>query len=107
MLEHSYYSVISPEGCASILWKEGDKKEEAAKLLKLHAEDLISLGIVDTMIKEPLGGAHHDHEMVYAEVREYVLAEFNRLSLLSSEQLVEKRYQKYRKMGRFLEPACV
>ena len=60
MLEHAYYSVISPEGCASILWKDSDKKAEAASALKLNAEDLLRLGIIDAIINEPLGGAHHD-----------------------------------------------
>ena len=73
MLEHAYYSVISPEGCASILWKDAGKKEVAANALKLNAEDLLSLHIVSEVIPEPLGGAHYDPDLMYQRVKEFVL----------------------------------
>ncbi len=103
MLEHAYYSVISPEGCASILWKESSAKDLAAKALKLHPEDLLELDIVDEMIKEPLGGAHYNPKEVYERVREILLKRMDALTLKSIETLLEDRYQKYRKIGKFLE----
>ena len=102
MLEHSYYSVISPEGCASILWREATKNEEAAKALKIHAEDLLKAGVIDDVIDEPQGGAHHDPSIVFKRVKEYVLAQIDRLSTLSKEELVENRYQKFRSIGAFV-----
>lgn len=101
MLEHSYYSVISPEGCASILWKDNAKKELAAKILKMHAEDLIKFQIIDQMIEEPLGGAHHDPASVYANVKKNLLQQWDLLKEIDPESLVKRRYQKYRKMGQF------
>ncbi len=103
MLEHSYYSVISPEGCASILWKDASKNATAAAALKMHAENLIDLEVVDEMIKEPLGGAHHDPVAVYESVKNYVLEQWNSLRLIPLETLVEQRYQKFRRMGRHSE----
>lgn len=102
MLEHSYYSVISPEGCASILWKDTNQNENAAKALKMHVEDLLDFKIVDAMIKEPLGGAHHDPSFVYNKVKRYVLEQYNRLADVDVDVLVEQRYQKYRQIGKFL-----
>ena len=102
MLEHSYYSVISPEGCASILWKDTNKKEEAASSLKMHAEDLIEFGVVDEMIPEPLGGAHHDTKTVYSSVKEFIAKRWEMLKEVPTEELLEQRYQKFRKMGRFI-----
>ena len=101
MLEHSYYSVISPEGCASILWKDSSKKEIAATALKIHAEDLIPLGIVDDIIDEPQGGAHHDTEQVFHDVKAYVLNQLKELKKLSTKDLLEARYQKFRRLGKF------
>lgn len=101
MLEHAYYSVISPEGCASILWKDSNKKETAAVALKIHAEDLVPLGIIDAIIEEPQGGAHHDTQVVYQNVKQYVLATLKELKKLPMEALLEKRYQKFRKIGKF------
>ena len=69
MLEHSYYSVISPEGCASILWRDAAKNEEAAETLKMQAEDLLEFGVIDEIIEEPQGGAHHDPKLVYNGVK--------------------------------------
>jgi acetyl-CoA carboxylase carboxyl transferase subunit alpha len=101
MLEHSYYSVISPEGCASILWKDTNQNENAAKALKMHVEDLLEFGIVDNMIKEPLGGAHYDPPFIYSQVKKYILEQYNRLVHIDTDVLVEQRYQKYRQIGKF------
>lgn len=103
MLEHAYYSVISPEGCASILWKDPAAKDLAAKALKLHPEDLLELNIIDLMIKEPLGGAHYGPKEVYEKVKEMLLKRIKPLLGKSIEQLLEDRYQKYRKIGKFFE----
>lgn len=102
MLEHSYYSVISPEGCSSILWKDASKNGEAAAILKMHAEDLLKLGIVDEMIKEPKGGAHLDPEVAYKNVASFIKKQNAELSLLPIDLLLENRYQKFRKMGKFV-----
>ncbi len=99
MLEHSYYSVISPEGCASILWHDAAKNEEAAKMLKMQAEDLVKLGVVDTIIDEPQGGAHHSPNIVYENVKAFILKQREILKTLSKQELLEKRYQKFRKIG--------
>ena len=101
MLEHAYFSVISPESCASILWKDAKKKEEAAYALKLHAEDLMQYHLIDTMIPEPFGGAHRDPPYVYMGVKKFLIENLSHLKAFSPEALVERRYQKYRKMGRF------
>jgi len=101
MLEHSYYSVISPEGCASILWKDASKNELAAETLKMHAENLIELGVIDEVIKEPLGGAHHDPQSVFSSVKKFVLEQWNGLKAIPIDTLVEQRYQKFRRMGQF------
>lgn len=105
MLEHSYYSVISPEGCASILWKDSAKKVEAAEALKFNSEHLLSLGLVDEVLKEPLGGAHHEPAQAYASVKNYILKSFGDLSKLDTETLLASRYEKLRKMGRHTEAA--
>ena len=101
MLEHAYYSVISPEGCASILWRDSAKNEEAAKALKIHAEDLLKAEVIDDVIDEPQGGAHHDPSLIFKRVKEYILAQIDRLSTRSKEELVENRYQKFRAIGAF------
>ncbi len=102
MLEHAYYSVISPEGCASILWKDAAKNVDAASQLKLNAENLLSLGIIDTILKEPLGGAHHDPSFVYKEVKNFVTEQAHILGSISTELLLEQRYIKFRNMGKFI-----
>ncbi|MBS0625936.1 MAG: acetyl-CoA carboxylase carboxyltransferase subunit alpha [Verrucomicrobia bacterium] len=101
MLQHSYYSVISPEGCSSILWKDASKNATAAAALKMHAEDLLELGIVDQVIPEPLGGAHHDPKETYENVRSFILEQWEALKTIPTELLLENRYQKFRKMGKF------
>jgi acetyl-CoA carboxylase carboxyl transferase subunit alpha len=101
MLEHSYYSVISPEGCASILWRDNTKKELAAQTLQMHVEALMKLDIVDAMIDEPMGGAHQNPSEVYANVKKYLLDQWNILKTVDPETLIEQRYQKYRRIGKF------
>ena len=101
MLQHSYYSVISPEGCASILWKDTSKNEVAAKALKMHAEDLLDLGVIDVCIEEPLGGAQHDTGAVYKSVKNFIAEQWDALKTIPIEQLLERRYQKFRRMGKF------
>ena len=101
MLEHSYYSVISPEGCASILWHDASKNEEASEMLKMQAEDLLDFGVIDEIIEEPQGGAHHDVQAVYDGVKQFVLKEAKRLLNRPDEEILEKRYQKFRKLGAF------
>ncbi|MCH9632295.1 MAG: Acetyl-coenzyme A carboxylase carboxyl transferase subunit alpha [Chlamydiae bacterium] len=100
MLEHAYYSVISPEGCASILWKDAQKNAEAATTLKMNSENLLEFNIVDSIIKEPLGGAHHDPQYIYDGVQKFIVEELKRLKNISSDMLLESRYCKYRKIGR-------
>ncbi|MBS0651311.1 MAG: acetyl-CoA carboxylase carboxyltransferase subunit alpha [Verrucomicrobia bacterium] len=102
MLEHSYYSVISPEGCASILYKDAGKNEIAAQSLKMHVEDLLQLDIVDGMIEEPLGGAHHNPKEVYSNVKKYIVDQWNILKTVSPDVLIEQRYQKFRRIGKFV-----
>lgn len=99
MLEHAYYSVISPEGCASILWKDANKHSDAALQLKMQAEDLMGLDIIDTIIKEPLGGAHHDPQQIYASVKQFILDEWEVLKAFPPDVLLTRRYEKFRKMG--------
>ena len=101
MLEHAYYSVISPEGCASILWKDASKNAEAAATLKMHAEDLIDFSVIDHVIPEPVGGAHHNPEQIYQSVKTFLLEQWDLLKIYPSEVLLERRYQKFRKMGQF------
>lgn len=101
MLEHSYYSVISPEGCASILWKDASKNVEASSALKMQAEDLFRFGVIDEIIKEPLGGAHHDPQVAYENVKSFISHQINELQNIPRDVLVERRYQKFRKIGAF------
>ena len=103
ILQHAYYSVISPEGCASILWRNSVKAPQAAEALKITGEHLIKFGIVDEIIPEPLGGAHKDPEQIALNVRDVVLKYIKELSSLSCEKLVEQRYNKFRSIGEFLE----
>lgn len=103
MLEHSYYSVISPEGCASILWKDASKNVNAASSLKLNAENLSELKIIDTVIQEPLGGAHHDPQQAILEVKKFILEQWNILRRIPIHLLLEQRYLKFRQMGAYTE----
>jgi acetyl-CoA carboxylase carboxyl transferase subunit alpha len=99
MLENAYYSVISPEGCAAILWKHRKHAPEAAEAMKLAAPELLKLGLVDGVIAEPLGGAHHDHAATSAALRDAILANLDELAVLSTGQLLEARYAKFRGFG--------
>ena len=99
MMENAIYSVISPEGCASILWKDASQAPKAAEALKLTAPDLLDLGVIDGIVKEPLGGAHSDFEAAAAALKEAVVDAFSELAELSAEALVEERYQKFARMG--------
>jgi acetyl-CoA carboxylase carboxyl transferase subunit alpha len=103
MMENAYYSVISPEGCAAILWKHREHAPEAAQALKLSAPDLLRLGIIDEVIPEPLGGAHNDHEAAAAALKQAVLGALAALKPLSTEQLLNERYDKFRKLGQVAE----
>ena len=105
MLQYSTYSVISPEGCASILWKSAEKAKDAAEALKLTAENLLELGLVDEVIKEPVGGAHRDLDSMVENISDALqhhLSEVKR-SILNSEELLEKRYERITSYGRFEE----
>lgn len=101
MLEHSYYSVISPEGCASILYKDTSKNAKAAEALKMHSEDLIKFKVIDKIIKEPQGGAHLDPKTTYKNVKSFILTSFDSLKNIKGDILVETRYEKFRNMGDF------
>jgi len=104
VLENAYYSVISPEGCAAILWKDKTKAPEAANVLKLTAQNLYELRIIDEIIKEPLGGAHRDHELIAKSIEEAINKHLDELEALSKEELLDGRYEKFRKIGAFFEP---
>jgi acetyl-CoA carboxylase carboxyl transferase subunit alpha len=103
MLENSVYSVISPEGCASILWRDAAKAEIAAEALKITAQDLSSLGIIDEIVPEPEGGAHVDHEASAALLDPVLDRSLRDLLALTPSALLERRYQKFRRMGQFFE----
>jgi acetyl-CoA carboxylase carboxyl transferase subunit alpha len=103
MLEHSVYAVISPEGCAAILWSDGTKGEQAAEALKPTAKDIIKLGVIDEIIKEPVGGAHRDHEETARNMKEAIARNLAELNKLSGDELVESRYKKFRAMTRCVE----
>jgi acetyl-CoA carboxylase carboxyl transferase subunit alpha len=102
MLEHSYYSVISPEGCASILWKDAKNNEEASKVLKMHGEDLLKIEVIDEIIPEPIGGAHNDPDSMFSKVKEFILRMQERFADYSLDDLVEARYERFRKLGAHL-----
>src|SRR5262245_36276329 len=100
MLEHSVYSVISPEGCASILWRDAGRAEEAATAMRITAPDLREFGIVDEILPEPPGGAHVDHEALFKTVDAALERQLGELSALPPDSLPASRYQKFRSMGR-------
>ena len=99
MMENTWYSVISPESCSSILWKTWDYKEQAADALRLTADDLTQLGIIDGVIKEPKGGAHRDHDAAAELVKATILDALQRLGKLSASELIDQRIAKYSAMG--------
>ena len=101
MMENTWYSVISPESCSSILWRSWEHKEKAAEALKLTASDAKKLKVVDVIIKEPLGGAHNDREKTFIAVRDAIVKSYEELKNLSPKELVKKRMEKYESMGVF------
>ncbi|MCK4573046.1 MAG: acetyl-CoA carboxylase carboxyltransferase subunit alpha [candidate division Zixibacteria bacterium] len=103
MLQYSWYSVISPEACSAILWRDAGRAQEAAEALKVTAEDVMGLGLIDKIIPEPPTGAHSNHAAIAATVKQEILQAFDSLKGLSVEQLLEKRIAKYRRMGEFQE----
>ena len=103
MLEHTYYSVISPEGCASILWKGSEHAPKAASALKFTSQDLLRFGIIDEVIPEPLGGAHRDHREAASNLKSFLVRTIRQLASIPRDELLERRYEKYRRIGAFLE----
>ena len=103
MLEFSVYAVISPEGCAAILWSDGAKGAQAAEALKLTARDIKALEVIDEIVKEPVGGAHTDHAAIAQNLAAAIGRNLQELKTLSPEELVQGRYDKFRKMSRFIE----
>ena len=103
MLEHAVYTVISPEGCASILWRSAEFASKAAEAMKITAQDLKNFGIVDGIIEEPRGGAHHDHALAYERITEVLAPAFAELSGIDGETLMTQRYEKFRQIGAFVE----
>lgn len=103
MLEHSVYSVISPEGCASILWRSAEKVAEACQAMKMTAKEIRALGVADEVITEPLGGAHHDYDFAAERMAEAINRHLNELTKLSPQELKRDRQNKFRKLGAFVE----
>ena len=103
ILEYSTYSVISPEGCASILWKDAANAEEAATALGITSQSLKKLGLVDEIIPEPLGGAHKEPDEVAARIADCIEKQLDQLEPLTSEELIEKRYERLLSYGEFQE----
>jgi len=99
MFEYAVYSVISPEGCASILWRTGDKAADAAQAMKMTADDLKSLKVIDRIVKEPMGGAHRDHELATASLAKAIGEELDALSVFSAKELLQQRRTKFLSMG--------
>ncbi len=106
VLEFAYYSVISPEGCAGILWKSVEHKDKAARALKFTSKHLLQMGVIDEVVKEPLGGAHRDHRAMATLLKGSLLAALKDLQSIPRDQLVERRYQKFRRIGVFEERAA-
>ncbi len=106
MLEYAIYAVISPEGCAAILWKDQGKSRDAAEALKLTSEDLLSLSVIDRVIKEPHGGAHRDPKTMAAELKRVIYEELDYLQHFEPDKLVEKRRNKYMNMGYYIEDSA-
>ena len=103
ILENAYYSVISPEGCASILWKDRAAAPQAAEALKITARDLLELGLVDEVLPEPLGGAHHDHEIICGTVKDALIRHLEELKQIDPEERLRLRYKKFRDIGEYIE----
>ena len=103
MLENAFYSVISPEGCASIMWRDANQKEQAAEALKITADNLLALGLVDEVVPEPEGGAHQDWEGMAAILDAVLVRSLEELRVLAPQELLERRYEKFRRMGQFFQ----
>lgn len=103
ILEHAYYTVISPEGCASILWRDAAMANKAANALKITGDDLLKFKIVDEVIKEPIGGAHYDPELMAANLKESLLRALNEFKDMSPSELKDHRYNKFRELGVFAQ----
>jgi len=103
VLENAYYSVISPEGCAAILWKDRAHAPDAAEALKLNSSSLVDLGVADQVIGEPLGGAHRDYDKIIETVKSTITKHLKTLNKMPKEKLVSHRYEKFRQMGQFSE----
>jgi acetyl-CoA carboxylase carboxyl transferase subunit alpha len=101
VLEYAYYSVISPEGCAGILWKSPDYAEQAANALKITSGQLHKLGVIDDVIEEPLGAAHRDHHQMARRLKQFLIKSLRELIQLPIDQLLEQRYEKFRCMGQY------
>ncbi|MCA8911310.1 MAG: acetyl-CoA carboxylase carboxyltransferase subunit alpha [Planctomycetes bacterium] len=106
IMENAYYSVISPEGCAAILWHDAKKASEAARVLRLTPNDLLELGIMDEIVPEPYGGAHRDPRRAFDTVRTHLQKHLKELMALEIDDLMEQRYQKLRSMGKYIEVAA-
>ena len=104
VLEHAYYSVISPEGCAGILWKSHDYAEQAAHALRLTSRQLLEMGVIDDMIDEPLGAAHRDHHQMAGRMKHYLMRTLRELTAMPIDDLLDQRYEKFRRIGKFEEP---
>jgi acetyl-CoA carboxylase carboxyl transferase subunit alpha len=103
IMEYAYYSVISPEGCAAILWRDAKMASQAAEALKLSSEDLLRLKIVDEIVPEPQGGAHRDHEQAAANLKQFLVKSLTEICSINQEDLLSMRYEKFRKIGIFKE----
>lgn len=107
MLEHAYYSVITPEGCAAILWKTGEKAAEAAEAMKLTSKHLVALGVIDDVVPEPLGGAHRNVAESAANLERYIARTLVEIGQVPTDRLVEQRYARWRRMGRIVSAPAV
>ncbi|MEZ6124120.1 MAG: acetyl-CoA carboxylase carboxyltransferase subunit alpha [Planctomycetaceae bacterium] len=107
VLQNAYYSVISPEGCAGILWKHSRHADKAAKALRFTSRDLVDLGVIDEVIPEPLGGAHRNHRQMAMTLKGSLIAALQSLEQLPKDQLLDRRYNRFRKIGQFEEGTSV
>lgn len=103
MLEHSVYSVISPEGCASILWRSNEKVSDACQAMKMTAKEILHLGVIDKVIEEPLGGAHHDYDLAARNIKAAIIKQLTELKAMSKEEVRQDRQAKFRAFGAFSE----
>jgi acetyl-CoA carboxylase carboxyl transferase subunit alpha len=103
MLQHTYYSVISPEGCAGILWKDRKFADKAAQALKFTSKDLLRLGVIEEIIPEPPGGAHRDHRQTAFILKGFLMRVLRDLTVIPSDRLLDRRYEKFRRIGVFEE----